>query len=153
VFPVLLPPLRERREDIPLLVSHFVEVFAQRMAKEVNHVPPETMGALIEYGWPGNVRELQNLVERAVIRSDNEILANPLAGSGKGDFDTAVALKGTFVDSQRAWILRALEASGGTIGGPQGAAARLGLKRTTLIAKMKRLRINQSWLCEGSAAK
>ena len=153
VFPVLLPPLRERREDIPLLVSHFVEVFARRMAKEVNHVPPETMGALIEYGWPGNVRELQNLIERAVIRSDNEILANPLAGSRKEDFDTAVVLKGTFVDSQRAWILRALEASGGTIGGPQGAAARLGLKRTTLIAKMKRLRINQSWLYEGSAAK
>jgi formate hydrogenlyase transcriptional activator len=141
VFPVLLPPLRERREDIPLLVSHFVEVFAQRMAKEVNHVPPETMGALIEYGWPGNVRELQNLIERAVIRSDNEVLANPLAGSRK-DFDTAIVLKGTFVDSQRALILQALEASGGTIGGPQGAAERLGLKRTTLIAKMKRLRIN-----------
>jgi formate hydrogenlyase transcriptional activator len=153
VFPVVLPPLRERREDIPLLVSHFVEVFARRMAKEVNHVPPATMGALIEYGWPGNVRELQNLIERAVIRSDNEVLANPLAGSRKEDFDTAVVLRGTFVDSQRALILRALEASGGTIGGPQGAAARLGLKRTTLIAKMKRLRINQSWLCEGTATK
>ena len=141
VFPVLVPPLRERREDIPLLVSHFVEVFARRMAKDVNHVPPATMGALIEYGWPGNVRELQNLIERAVIRSDNEVLANPLAGSRK-DFDTAIVLKGTFVDSQRALILQALEASGGTIGGPQGAAERLGLKRTTLIAKMKRLRIN-----------
>jgi formate hydrogenlyase transcriptional activator len=153
VFPVVVPPLRERREDIPLLVSHFVEVFARRMAKEVNHVPPATMGALIEYGWPGNVRELQNLIERAVIRSDNEVLANPLAGSRKEDFDTAVVLKGTFVDSQRAWILRALEASGGTVGGPQGAAARLGLKRTTLIAKMKRLRIDQSWLCERTATK
>jgi formate hydrogenlyase transcriptional activator len=153
VFPVLLPPLRERREDIPLLVSHFVEVFARRMAKEINHVPPATMGALIEYGWPGNVRELQNLIERAVIRSDDEVLANPLAGSRKEDFDTAVVLKGTFVDSQRAWILQALEASGGMIGGPQGAAARLGLKRTTLIAKMKKLRINESWLCEGAATK
>ena len=144
VFPVLIPPLRERREDIPLLVSHFVEVFARRMAKEINHVPPATMGALIEYGWPGNVRELQNLIERAVIRSDDEVLANPLASSRKENFDTAIVLKGTFVDSQRALILQALEASGGTIGGPQGAAARLGLKRTTLIAKMKRLRINQS---------
>jgi formate hydrogenlyase transcriptional activator len=144
VFPVLLPPLRERREDIPLLVSHFVEVFARRMAKEINHVPPATMGALIEYGWPGNVRELQNLIERAVIRSDDEVLANPLASSRKENFDTAIVLKGTFVDSQRALILQALEASGGMIGGPQGAAARLGLKRTTLIAKMKRLRINQS---------
>ena len=153
VFPVLIPPLRERREDIPLLVSHFVEVFARRMAKEINHVPPATMGALIEYGWPGNVRELQNLIERAVIRSDDEVLANPLASSRKENFDTAIVLKGTFVDSQRALILQALEASGGTIGGPQGAAAQLGLKRTTLIAKMKRLRINQSWLCEGTATK
>jgi formate hydrogenlyase transcriptional activator len=142
VFPVLVPPLRERREDIPLLVSHFVEVFARRMAKEINHVSPATMGALIEYGWPGNVRELQNLIERAVIRSDNEVLANPLASSRKEDLDTAIVLKGTFVDSQRGFILRALEASGGTIGGPQGAAARLGLKRTTLVSKMKRLGIN-----------
>jgi formate hydrogenlyase transcriptional activator len=153
VFPVLVPPLRERREDIPLLVSHFVEVFARRMAKDVNHVPPATMGALIEYGWPGNVRELQNLIERAVIRSDDEVLANPLASSRKEKFDTAIVLKGTFVDSQRALILQALEASGGTIGGPEGAAAQLGLKRTTLIAKMKRLRINQSWLYEGTATK
>ena len=153
VFPVLIPPLRERREDIPLLVSHFVEVFARRMAKEINHVPPATMGALIEYGWPGNVRELQNLIERAVIRSDDEVLANPLASSRKENFDTAIVLKGTFVDSQRALILQALEASGGTIGGPEGAAAQLGLKRTTLIAKMKRLRINQSWQYEGTATK
>jgi formate hydrogenlyase transcriptional activator len=152
VFPVVVPPLRERREDIPLLVSHFVEVFARRMAKQINHVPPATMGALIEYGWPGNVRELQNLIERAVIRSDDEVLANPLASSRKEQFDTAFFLKGTFADSQRAMISQALEASGGMIGGPEGAAARLGLKRTTLIAKMKRLRIDQSWLCEGSSA-
>jgi len=111
------------------------------------------MGALIEYGWPGNVRELQNLIERAVIRSDNEVLANPLVSSRKENFDTAIVPKGTFVDSQRGFILRALEASGGTIGGPQGAAARLGLKRTTLVSKMKRLGINQSWLCEGTVTK
>lgn len=152
VFPVLVPPLRERRDDIPLLVSHFVEVFARRMAKEINHVPPATMGALIEYDWPGNVRELQNLIERAVIRSDNEVLANPLAGCRKEHFDSAIVLKGTFVDSQRALISQAIEASGGMIGGPEGAAARLGLKRTTLIAKMKRLRIDQSWLCQGGTA-
>ena len=100
------------------------------------------MGALIEYGWPGNVRELQNLIERAVIRSDNEVLANPLVSSRKENFDTAIVPKGTFVDSQRGFILRALEASGGTIGGPQGAAARLGLKRTTLVSQMKKLGIN-----------
>ena len=152
VFPILVPPLRERREDIAPLVSHFVEVFARRMSKEINHIPPATMGALIEYGWPGNVRELQNLIERAVIRSDNGVLANPLASFQKEHFDTAILLKGTFVDSQRALISQALEASGGMIGGPQGAAARLGLKRTTLIAKMKRLRIDQSWLCEGRIA-
>jgi len=153
VFPVLVPPLRERREDIPLLVSHFVEVFARRMAKEIDHVPPATMAALIEYDWPGNVRELQNLIERAVIRSDNKVLANPLASSRREHFDTAIVLRGTFVDSQRALILQALEASGGTIGGLQGAAARLGLKRTTLISKMKRLGINQSWQCEGTGTK
>ena len=153
VFPVLVPPLRERREDIPLLVAHFVEIFARRMAKEVNQVPSATMRALIEYDWPGNVRELQNLIERAVIRSDSEVLANPLASFRKEGLDTAIVLEGTFVDSQRALILQALEASGGMIGGSQGAAARLGLKRTTLVSKMKKFGINQSWLCEATATK
>jgi formate hydrogenlyase transcriptional activator len=152
VFPVQVPPLRERREDIPLLVSHFVEVFARRMAKPIRHIPPETLEAFTLYSWPGNVRELQNLIERAVIRSNDGVLPNPLPAT-ENDPVTLRPAQGTFTDSARAVILQALRATGWVIGGPSGAAARLGLKRTTLIAKMKRLRINESWLCEGTATK
>jgi transcriptional regulator with GAF, ATPase, and Fis domain len=140
VFPVLVPPVRERREDIQPLVSHFVEVFAQRMGKHIDQIPQSTMNALIAYSWPGNVRELQNLIERAVIRSDNGVLSNPLPRS-KDDAHTATFSEGTFMDSQRALILQTLQAAGGMIGGAQGAAARLGLKRTTLVSKMKKLGI------------
>jgi formate hydrogenlyase transcriptional activator len=140
VFPVLIPPLRERREDIQLLVSHFVEVFARRMGKHIDQVPQTTMNALIAYAWPGNVRELQNLIERAVIRSDDGVLPNPLPRSEEDAYTTTLS-EGTFMDSQRALILQALEATGGVIGGPLGAATRLGLKRTTLVSKMKRLGI------------
>jgi formate hydrogenlyase transcriptional activator len=143
VFPVLVPPVRERREDIQPLVSHFVEVFAQRMAKHIDQIPQATMNALIAYSWPGNVRELQNLIERAVIRSDNGVLPNPLPRSKKEDADATTLSNGTFMDSQRALILQALEATGWVIGGPLGAAARLGLKRTTLVSKMKKLGIYQ----------
>jgi len=139
VFPVLVPPVRERREDIQPLVSHFVEVFAQRMGKHIEQIPQATMNALIAYSWPGNVRELQNLIERAVIRSDNGVLPNPLPRSKKEDADATTISNGTFMDSQRALILQALEATGWVIGGPLGAAARLGLKRTTLVSKMKKL--------------
>jgi formate hydrogenlyase transcriptional activator len=141
VFPVVVPPMRERREDIPLLVSHFVEVFAQRIGKHIDQIPQATMNALIAYSWPGNVRELQNLIERAVIHSDNGVLPNPLPRSKKEDADATTHSNGTFMDSQRALILQALRAAGGMIGGPRGAAARLGLKRTTLVSKMKRLGI------------
>src|SRR5690348_14984861 len=140
VFPVLVPPLRERREDIRLLVLHFVEVFAKRMGKRIDQVPQATMNALIAYSWPGNVRELQNLIERAVIRSDDGVLPNPLPRSEECANTTFIS-EGTFMDSQRAVILQTLRAAGGMIGGPQGAAARLGLKRTTLVSKMKRLGI------------
>ena len=143
VFPVLLPPVRERREDIQPLVSHFVEVFAQRMGKHIDQIPHATMNALIAYSWPGNVRELQNLIERAVIRSDNGVLPNPLPGSRKEDADATTLSNGTFMDSQRTLILQALEATSWVIGGPLGAAARLGLKRTTLVSKMKKLGIYQ----------
>jgi len=142
VFPVVLPPLRERREDIAQLVSHFVELFARRMGKRIEQIPQTTMDAFIAYAWPGNVRELQNLIERAVIRSDNGVLSNPLPTSR----ERAVAVelipaKDTLRDAEIALILQTLGATGGMVGGPRGAAARLGLKRTTLITKMKRLGI------------
>jgi transcriptional regulator with GAF, ATPase, and Fis domain len=142
VFPVLVPPLRERREDIAHLVSHFVEVFARRMGKHIDQIPQTTMNALIAHSWPGNVRELQNLVERAVIRSDNGVLPNPLPSS-KENAPTTTLSEGTFMDSQRALILQALKAASWVIGGPLGAAARLGLKRTTLLSKMKKLGISR----------
>ena len=141
VFPVLVPHLRERREDIPLLVSHFVEVFAQRMGKHIEQIPKTTMNAFVAYDWPGNVRELQNLIERAVIRSDdNGVLPNPLPPL-QGNTTPATAAQGTLRDHEAALILQTLRAAGGMVGGPQGAAARLGLKRTTLVSKMKRLGI------------
>jgi transcriptional regulator with GAF, ATPase, and Fis domain len=142
VFPVVLPPLRERREDIPQLASHFVEVFSRRMGKRIDHIPQNILDTFISYSWPGNVRELQNLSERAVIRSNNGELANPLAVLDKNPVALTVRpTQSSFSDSTRALILRALQATGWIIGGPDGAAARLGLKRTTLIAKMKKLGI------------
>ena len=153
VFPIVLPPLRERREDIPLLVSHFVEVFSRRMGKQLSSIPRETLDAFTSYSWPGNVRELQNLIERAVILSEKGVLANPFStvdGNLLGEKPTNAnfvvlrpAQEDTFWDSQRAVILRALDASGWIVGGLRGAAARLGLKRTTLISKMRKLGISR----------
>ena len=142
VFPVLVPPLRERREDIRQLVEHFVEMFARRMDKRIDQIPHTTMNALTAYPWPGNVRELQNLIERAVIRSDDCVLPNPLPPSQTNTIPTA-APQGTLREHEAILILQTLQASGGMIGGPRGAAARLGLKRTTLVSKMKRLGIYQ----------
>src|SRR6516225_1510820 len=146
VFPVVLPPLRERQGDIPQLVSYFVEIYARRMGKQIDHIPKETLDAFMSYSWPGNVRELQNLVERAVIQSDDGVLPNPfptvfsnhLPASNK---NRATFPRGKFAESQRAMILEALQIASWVIGGPSGAAARLGLKRTTLIAKMKKFGI------------
>jgi len=148
VFPVVLPPLRERQGDIPQLVSYFVETYARRMGKQISSIPKETLDAFTSYSWPGNVRELQNLVERAVIRSDDgvlpnplpAVLSNPLPASNK---NRATPVQGKFVDSQRTLILEALRTAGWVIGGPNGAAAHLGLKRTTLVAKMKKLGISR----------
>jgi DNA-binding NtrC family response regulator len=140
---VLLPPLRDRPEDIPALVSHFAEIYGRRMSRPIEHIPPTTMSAFTSYPWPGNIRELQNLIERAVILSDDGVLPNPLpaAGtSGAASYPTVTTLK----DSERILILRTLESVGWVIGGPRGAAARLGLKRTTLIHKMQKLGISRS---------
>jgi formate hydrogenlyase transcriptional activator len=142
VFPIVLPPLRERRQDVAPLVSHFVEIFARRMGKQINHIPKETLEAFTAYSWPGNVRELQNLIERAVILSNNGVLPNPLPMSDKNPVGVTPA-QGTFRDSQRALILQTLQAAGWVVGGPGGAAARLGLPRTTLISKMKKLGISR----------
>jgi transcriptional regulator with GAF, ATPase, and Fis domain len=142
VFPVALPPLRERRQDIPQLASHFVEICARRMGKQIDHIPQDMLAAFTSYSWPGNVRELQNLVERAVIRSNNGVLANPLVISEKLSH-APVPPRSTFSDSQRALILQALQVTGWVIGGSGGAAARLGLKRTTLIAKMKKFGLSR----------
>ena len=140
VFPIVLPPLRERHEDISVLVSHFAEKFSRRMGKQIECVPPETLAALEAYSWPGNVRELQNLIERAVIRLDNGVLPNPLP-IVENNPTTSTQEGNAFEDSQREVILAALRATRWLVGGPHGAAARLGLKRTTLITKMKKLGI------------
>src|SRR5271155_3600350 len=150
VFPIELPPLRERREDIPDLVTHFVETFGRRMGKPIEEIPSETMAALQSYHWPGNIRELQNLIERAIILWDGAVLSTPLplerlqrtpVASPAAAFSAAMNPATTLRDSERALILRTLESVGWVIGGPNGASAKLGLKRTTLFHKMQRLGI------------
>ena len=144
VFPIALPPLRERRDDIPALVTHAVEKFSQRMGKRIKAVPRETMSALIAYDWPGNIRELQNLIERAVILANDGVLPNPLPPPGTPMVSVgSTASPTTLQDSERTLILNALKTVGWQVGGPEGAAARLGLRRTTLINKMKRLGISR----------
>ncbi len=149
VFPILLPALRERREDIPVLVTHFVKMFTRRMGKQVDSIPPETMSAFQWHSWPGNIRELQNLVERAVILSRDGVLPNPLFQRRTGPISLnihqtqACQLSTTSEDSDRGLIVETLELVGWVVGGPRGAAAKLGLKRTTLLAKMKRLGISR----------
>ena len=142
VFPVALPPLQERRQDIPKLVWHFVEICARRMGKRIDCMSKETLEALTSYPWPGNVRELQNVIERAAILSNDGVLPNPLPTPDQ-NATMPVAAQRTFRDSQRALILQALDATGWVIGGGTGSAARLGLKRTTLISKMKKLGISR----------
>ena len=143
VFPVLLPPLRERREDVPALVEHFAEIYGRRMSRPIAHIPPTTMAALTSYQWPGNIRELQNLIERSVILSNDGVLPNPLPAPQTLAI-TASPAGTTLKDSERVLILRTLESVGWVIGGPKGAAAQLGLKRTTLIHKMQKLGISRS---------
>jgi formate hydrogenlyase transcriptional activator len=156
VFPILLPALRERREDIPALVTHFVNQFSRRMGKQIDSIPPETMAAFQWYSWPGNIRELQNLVERAVILSREGMLQNPLHESRTNGMVPSLHRSGAFQlsmtleDSDRTLILETLEQVGWLVGGPRGAAAKLGLKRTTLLAKMKRLGISRPTTQQGT---
>jgi formate hydrogenlyase transcriptional activator len=141
VFPVVLPPLRNRREDVPLLVKHFADVYGRRMGKNIRDIPAATMAALTSFDWPGNVRELQNLVERAVILSNDGLLSNPLPSEAlcPAGGKPATTLEG----SERLLILETLEQTGWVVGGAKGAARRLGVGRTTLLYKMKRLGIER----------
>jgi transcriptional regulator with GAF, ATPase, and Fis domain len=143
VFPIFLPPLRERREDIKPLVWHFVEIFSRRMRKVIERIPRATLEAFDYYPWPGNIRELQNLIERAVILSSDGVLPNPLPAANDSEQATAVPGYTTLRNSEYSLILQTLESVDWVIGGPRGAAARLGLKRTTLIAKMNKLGISR----------
>jgi transcriptional regulator with GAF, ATPase, and Fis domain len=137
VFPITLPPLRERRQDIRPLVEHYVEIFSCRMGKRIDAIPDEIVNTFESYSWPGNIRELQNVIERAVILSNDGLLPNLLRPTRSGSVVGFPASR-TLRESERLLILGALEATGWLVGGPYGAAARLGMKRTTLIARMKK---------------
>jgi PAS domain S-box-containing protein len=141
VFPIRVPPLRERRDDIRLLVEHFVQKCARRMNKSITSIPKKTMDALIGWDWPGNVRELENFVERSVILTQGSVLAAPLSELQPITAEEKIVDE-SLEAAERKYILRALRESHGQIGGPRGAAARLGLKRTTLQSKLKQLGIN-----------
>jgi transcriptional regulator with GAF, ATPase, and Fis domain len=138
----LLPPLRARSEDIPALVEHFVGIYSRRFGKPIHSIPFETMAAFHSYSWPGNIRELQNLVERAIILANDGMLANPFATSGLENIARARYSR-NLDDLQRAHILQTLEEVGWVVGGPNGAATMLGLKRPTLIYRMKKLQIER----------
>jgi formate hydrogenlyase transcriptional activator len=144
VFPVQVPPLRERPDDIPLLVRHFVQQFARRMGKAVDTIPSETMNVLVRYHWPGNIRELQNLVERAVILSAGPTLKVPLHDLQAQPAPSAVRKIETMEEAERRHILEALDAADWVISGPNGAASKLGLKRSTLQARMDKLGIRRA---------
>jgi formate hydrogenlyase transcriptional activator len=141
VFPIRIPPLRERREDIRFLVEHFVQRCARRMNKSITSIPKTTMDAMLGWDWPGNIRELENFIERSVILTQGSVLVaplselNPIAPAEKNTDESLEA-------AEREHILRALRESHGQIGGLRGAAMRLGLKRTTLQSKLKHLGIN-----------
>jgi len=143
VFPIQVPALRQRTEDIPRLVRHFTAIYAQRMNKRIDVIPPETMDALVRYPWPGNIRELQNFIERAVILSPQSTLRAPTSELELQSHKGSNAPMNGLAEVERDHILRALEASNWVIGGQSGAAARLGMKRTSLAYRMKKLRIRR----------
>lgn len=141
VFPVNLPPLREREGDIPLLARHFVRKFAARQGKAIDFIPEEVMEALESHDWPGNIRELQNFIERAVVMTTGAVLRPRLAELLMEPVSTEVR---TLADAERAHIVATLRETNGVVGGPGGAAARLGLPRTSLIGRMQRLGLAKS---------
>jgi len=146
VFPIKLPPLRERRDDIPLLVQHFVHKFAAEMNKQIESIPDEVNDVLKLYDWPGNVRELQNFIERSVIMTQGGMLRPPLEELQQLTSANIPAIVCTLAEAERNYILEALRQSRWIVGGQTGAAARLGLSRTTLIYRMKKHGIKQGQL-------
>ena len=165
VFPITIPPLRERHDDIPLLVEHFVELFARQQGKTIDTIPEEVMMALARHDWPGNVRELQNVIERGVVMTAGRVLSRhtttclepadsqPHRVSSISDRLVLKAARvRTLADAERAHINAILHETNGLVGGPRGAAAQLGVPRTTLIGKMQRLGISTCAIRDRSAA-
>jgi formate hydrogenlyase transcriptional activator len=145
VFPIEAPPLRDRKSDIPLLLRYFTQKYAQRMNRQIESIPTTAIKQLTEYNWPGNIRELQNLVERSVILTNGSVLQIAMPESRTAT--EAMPVRGSELSSpgQREKILRALKEAKGVVGGPNGAAARLGMKRTTLQSRMKKLNIGHDY--------
>ncbi|HET7893546.1 MAG TPA: sigma 54-interacting transcriptional regulator [Candidatus Sulfotelmatobacter sp.] len=144
VFPILVPPLRERREDVPLLVRYFVRKFAMRMERNIETIPKETMKILTGWRWPGNIRELENLMERSVILTAGRALNVPLSELRGGEGGSGMVGDSSLEAAEREHIIRVLRETKGMISGPDGAARRLGLKRTTLQSRMQRLKISRN---------
>jgi formate hydrogenlyase transcriptional activator len=148
VFPISLPPLRDRVDDIPALIEHFVQKYASRMGKAITSIPKSTMDALLNWRWPGNIRELENFIERSVILTNGSVLMAPLGMLDEHTVhqhepnEETATVNETLVNLQREHIIEALRRSKGRVSGPQGAAARLGLKRTTLQSRMKQMGID-----------
>jgi formate hydrogenlyase transcriptional activator len=143
VFPIPLPPLRARREDIPALVEHFVEIYARRMGRQIDQISPATMSELTSYPWPGNIRELQNFIERSVILTSGNVLEPPLASlRNAAEVESLGPI--TMEDAERDHIRKTLEQTRWVVAGPNGAAARLGIKRSTLYFRMQKLGISRT---------
>jgi formate hydrogenlyase transcriptional activator len=140
VFPIRIPPLRERPEDIPLLVRYFTQKYGRRMEKKIESIPSAAMKKLSSWHWPGNIRELENFIERSVILTHGTALQAPI--SELGNSGRTAPLAGTREANEREEIVRVLKTSNGRVAGPNGAAARMGLKRTTLIARMNKLGVD-----------
>ena len=143
IFPILVPPLRDRRRDIPPLVRHFVGICAERMNKRIERIPTDALEALVDHSWPGNIRELQNFIERSVILTDGNTLRPPLKGLQQtAEFDSLKPI--TLEEAERRHIRKTLEQANWVVAGPRGAAVRLGMKRSTVYFRMRKLGIFRS---------
>src|SRR6202012_2948151 len=140
VFPIRIPPLRERPEDIPLLVRYFAQKYGRRMEKKIESIPTASMKKLSSWHWPGNIRELENFIERSVILTHGPALQVPIGELGTSN--KGVPVQDARAADERGQIMRILKDTKGRVAGPDGAAARMGLKRTTLISRMKKLGID-----------